>query len=261
MNKSYLRFLPLVIIIIAGTLCLPSLISDINDEKQRNIEAMRVMGCLDYLENTSSYYEAFFLAEEIREAVAADTISWKRLGINESDLDEIVLNLQELKAIRDLGILKNTSDYYIAISCTQNIKNAVKVNATSWEELEINESDLDKFLFNLQGPRAKDSLQYLKTSIDHDMARRSMNEIRSAVAANATSWEKLGINESDLDKFVLDAHRKEAEAELELLYRSDKFLAGILLENIKEAVAVNATSWEELMVNESNLDEFVLNMR
>jgi len=262
MNKNYLKFLPLVIIIVAGTLYLPSLISDINEEKLRNEEVMRVTNCLDYLKNTSSYYEAVFSAEEIRKAVAVDTISWEELGINESDLDEIVLNLQRPKAKKDLAILKNTTDYYVALACTQDIQEAVTANAISWEELEINESDLDKFLFNLQGPKAKDSLQYLKTSIDHDMARRNVNEIQSAVKANATSWEELEINESDLDKFVLDAHRRETEADLELLFKShrtNKLLASILVENIKEAVAANVTSWEELRISESDLDEFALN--
>lgn len=259
MNKNYSKVLLLIVVVIVGML---SLSSHMNNEKLKDREAMRAIDCLDRLENTDSYYEAIFLAEEIRNYIATNATSWKKLRINESDLDEFVLNLQGPKAKRDLCVLENTNDYLLAVIRTQEIREAIAVNATSWEELKINGSDLDEFVLNLQGPKARSDLQFLKTSRVHDLACWNADDIRKAVAANATSWEELRINESDLDEFVLNAQERDAEDDLSHLYRidrNDRLLSSILVGNIKKAVAVNATSWEKLKISESDLDELVSN--
>ena len=72
-------------------------------------------GISDKDERDDMLYAAMKMSVEVRNYIATNATSWKKLKINESDLDEFAFNLQGPKAKRDLSTLRNTSDYELAV--------------------------------------------------------------------------------------------------------------------------------------------------
>ncbi|MDD3020865.1 MAG: hypothetical protein PHX61_07790 [Alphaproteobacteria bacterium] len=213
---------------------------------------------LEWLKTVNTHGEASERSANIQAAVAANATSWKELKTNKSELDRLVLEAFDREATNDLAVLKTSSSTFQAQMKAQNIRDAVSAKATRWEKLGTNKSELDKLVLEAFDREATNDLAVLKTSSSTFQAQMKAQNIRDAVSAKATRWEKLGTNKSELPQFVLDAQGRETQNDLFFLKnREDPETFPWIAESIEKAVSDGAITWERLGTNKTELHKII----
>ena len=248
MKKFLLTILVILAIVLLGI--------GIAQEHEKN---QKYKSDLEFLKTIDDPFFAKNAADRIKVGVSAGEISYKELGLqNESQLDELVLKAWGKEAKRHLEWMETVGTYHEANQRAENIRAAVAADATSWEELGTNESELNRLALEAFKREAKDDLAVLRTSGSTYQAQMRAQNIKDAVAANATSWEELDVNESELLQLVLDAQGREAQKDLAFLKEIDcpELFSGVA-ESIEQAVNDGAITWEELKTDKSELYKII----
>jgi hypothetical protein len=132
----------------------------------------------------------------------------------------------EVVKTKYLSILETTDDRYTAIFYSEKIRQAVKDNVTSWKELGMNDSDIDRMIKEARIRGIEPNLAILNNTYNRNYARSSAEYIREEVRNGDTSWIKLGMKESDINLLLEVAYeRSDEESRAAQKRRNDESIA------------------------------------
>lgn len=194
----------------------------------------------------------------IREAIAANATSWTELGITSSQFNKVVLEAKKREAVYDLKELNTTSSSDTIAYLEEEIRELVAENATSWQELRINSTGLDKMIIGAKKREAKRYLDYIPETTSVKETKIYETRVLRMITDNVTDWKTLGTTSSDFDRLVTETEKQNSIKDLAALNNTTSAAdAEYYAESIRIAIADNSTTWQDLGINNSTLNQKV----